>query len=96
MNEAYASQDPPVAMKIIRIFILALFLLGIVGTIIELTKWGDISNIDYKRFTPVQGFKSIKQYEPILLQRKKPWAQFALVFSALRNFMHLSYQPRAY
>lgn len=86
----------PIGVSIISVCVLTLIALGIVGTVIELTHLGDIPNLDYKRLAPVAKFVSIKQYEPILIQRKKPWAQFALVFSALRNFMHLSRQPRAY
>jgi hypothetical protein len=83
-------------IQIITIFVLTLMGLGVAGTIVELTHIGDQPNLDYSRLAPASKFVSIKQYEPILIQRKKAWAQFALVFSALRNFMHLSKQPRAY
>ena len=95
-DKAIKAESTPIGVSIISVVVLALMALGIAGTVIELTHIGDVPNLDYKRLEPVAKFVSIKQYEPILVQRKRPWAQFALVFSALRNFMHLSRQPRAY
>jgi len=55
-------------------FLIIMMILGISGTIIELTKVGDVPELDYKRLSPTSKFVSIKQYEPIVLQRKKGWA----------------------
>jgi len=90
------TMDVPVGLTIIKYLFFTLLGLGVVGTIIELTHIGDIPDLDYKRLEPAARFKTIKQYEPLLIQRKRPWAQIALCFSALRNFMHLSYQSRGY
>lgn len=81
---------------ILLIALIVLISLGAIGTLIELTRIGDLDDLDYKRLDPAAKFVTIRQYQPILLQRKKPWAQFALVFSLLRNFMTIAYQPRAY
>jgi hypothetical protein len=100
----FASRDDANLMKqpmtgglaLVLAFIIIMMVLGISGTIIELTKVGDVPDLDYKRLSPASKFVSIKQYEPIVLQRKKGWAQFYLVFSALRNCMRLSKHARAY
>jgi hypothetical protein len=83
--------EVPLGLTIIKYLFYVLLILGITGTVIELSHIGDIPDLDYARLNPAARFKTIKQYEPLLLQRKKPWAQVALMFSALRNFMHLSF-----
>lgn len=84
------------SMSLVIAFIIIMMVLGIAGTCIELYKVGDVPNIDYERLKATSKFVSIAQYEPVLMQRKKPWAQYALIFSCLRNCMHLSKKPRAY
>lgn len=64
----------PFGLTIIKYLFFLLIFLGIAGTVIELSHLGDIPDLDYKRLGPVQRFKTIRQYEPILIQRKKPWA----------------------
>jgi len=41
--------------------------LGVAGTILELTKIGDIPDLDYERLEPVAKFVNIRQYEQVLL-----------------------------
>ena len=47
------AQSATPAAKILFIFVVVMILLGVVGTVIELTKLGDVSNIDYKKLEPV-------------------------------------------
>ena len=61
-------------MALVLGLIVILMGLGIAGTVIEMSKIGDIHNLDYERLKPVAKFYSIKQYEPVVIQRKKPWA----------------------
>jgi hypothetical protein len=95
-DAAMQKQSAGVGTTIVTIAVLTMVGLGIAGTVVELTPLGDQGGLDYKRLNPMSKFVTIKQYEPILMQRKKAWAQCVLVFSALRNFMHISRQPRAY
>jgi hypothetical protein len=90
------SQPGGAGLSIVLATIIILMVLGVAGTCIELTRLGDIEDLDYVRLAPASQFVSIKQYEQLALQRKKPWALNSLVFSALRNYMSLSKQPRAY
>ena len=64
-------------------------LLGIFGAVVELTKIGDIPNLDYRR---VNKLKAKDVYEPLTMQRKKPWAQLVLSLSVIRNAI-LSFSP---
>ena len=73
-DTAVASQPFSGAVKFLLAFMLIMVLLSVTATIIELTRIGDLKGIDYKRLDPVAKFVNIKQYEPILMQRKKPWA----------------------
>ena len=95
-DAAMMAQPASAGLSIVLAAIIILMVLGIAGTIVELTRIGDKPNLDYKRLDPVSKFVSIKQYEQVALKRKKPWAQSSLIFSALHNFMSLSKQPRAY
>jgi hypothetical protein len=61
-------------MSVVLAFIIIMMILGIAGTCIELNKFGDVPDLDYKRLNPAAKFVSIAQYEPIVLQRKKQWA----------------------
>ena len=45
--------------------------LGIFGAVVEVTKIGDIPNLDYRR---ISRLKAKDVYEPLTMQRKKPWA----------------------
>lgn len=92
----FNSKPSSVGMIVVLMFVAVMILVSVAGTIVELTKIGDKKGLDYKRLNPVAKFQSIKQYEPIAFQRKTAWAQAFMVFSALRNFMQFSKQPRAY
>ena len=61
-------------MSVVLAFIIIMMILGIAGTCIELNKFGDVPDLDYKKLNPAAKFVSIAQYEPIVLQRKKQWA----------------------
>jgi hypothetical protein len=61
------TMDVPVGLTIIKYLFFTLLGLGVLGTIIELTHIGDIPDLDYKRLNPAARFKTIKQYEPLLL-----------------------------
>ncbi len=91
-----ASQPASVGLVLLLVLIIVMMTLGCGSMVIELTHVGDLPNLDYKRLVPASKFVSIKQYEPIALSRKRTWAQFILMFSALRNFMGISKQPRGY
>ena len=95
-DEKMMSQPASAGLSLVLGAILIMMTLGIAGTVIELTRIGDVAGLDYKRLDPVSKFVSIKQYDQIALKRKKPWATNFLVFSALHNFMSLSKHPRAY
>ena len=41
--------------------------LGTIGTIIELTKLGDVPSINYQRLNEEAKFKNVDQYDAILL-----------------------------
>ena len=90
------SQPASTGLSILLVSIIILMVLGIAGTVIEVTRIGDIEDLDYKKLDPIAQFKSIKQYEQLAFQRKKKWAFSAIIFSALHNYMSLSKQPRAY
>ena len=76
----------PDNMSNVLMIILSLFvLLGLAGTIVELTKIGDIPSLNYDVLNPAASFKSTSQYEAVLLQRKKPWAQLSVAFSLLHS-----------
>jgi len=88
-NQAKASTLSTGALITLLVFGLMIFL-GVVGTIIELSKAGDIPDLNYKKLEPEAKFRSVKDYEPILLQRKKSWARVMMCFSPIRNFMQMS------
>jgi hypothetical protein len=49
-----------IGTSLLTYFILVMMTLGVVGTILELTRLGDISNLDYKRLDKMSRFESIK------------------------------------
>ena len=70
--------------------------LGIFGSVVELSKIGDVSDLDYPKLEKAARFETVKQHEPILLQRKKPWAAVAICFSPIRNFTRMSMHSKLY
>lgn len=79
------SQIPDNMTNLFMIILVAFVLLGLAGTVIELTKIGDIPSLNYKALNEVATFRSTSQYEAVLLQRKKPWAQISVAFSLLQS-----------
>jgi|LauGreDrversion4_2_1035121.scaffolds.fasta_scaffold698801_2 hypothetical protein len=50
----------PTLILLINIFLIVMILIGLAATIIEMTRIGDIPNLDYKRFDPVAKFVTIR------------------------------------
>lgn len=59
-DEIMMSQPASAGLSIVLVAIIILMVLGIAGTCIELTKIGDIDDLNYKRLEPVAQFVSIK------------------------------------
>ena len=90
MQSYYTSTLLPAAipdnMSNLLMIILSVFvLLGIAGTILELTKIGDIPSLNYQTLDQAATFRSTSQYDAVLLQRKKPWALMTVAFSLLNS-----------
>ena len=84
-SQVLPSQIPDNMMNLLIIILVAFVGLGIAGTVIELTKIGDIPSLNYETLNTVSTFKSSYSYDAVLLQRKKPWAVITLAFSLLYN-----------
>ena len=66
------------------------------ATLVDLTPCGDIEGFARAKLADVARFKSSKQYETVSMCRKKPWAQWVLTFSLIRNFNKLNIFPKPY
>ncbi|CDW87686.1 UNKNOWN [Stylonychia lemnae] len=94
-NSAKASSLTTGAL-ITLLILAAMIVLGVVGSIVELSKAGDIADLNYEKLNAAAKFNTVKQYEPILLQRKKAWARGIMCFSPIRNFIKMSQMPPPY
>lgn len=81
------------------VIIAGAFLFAGLGTLVEMSSIGDNRDIvgmdDKKALHEASKFRRLSQYDSVLLQRKKPWAQKALAFSPIRNVVLESLLPRA-
>ena len=59
-DTALSNQPSTGAVKFMLVFMIIMLLLSVTGTILELTRFGDIKGIDYKKLDPVAKFVSIK------------------------------------
>lgn len=44
-----------------------MIILGVIGTIIEITKAGDIPDLNYEKLNTAAKFNTVQQYEPLLI-----------------------------
>jgi hypothetical protein len=62
-DENMMSQPASAGLSLVVGAIIIMMTLGVAGTVIELTRIGDVAGLDYKRLKQVSKFVSIKQYD---------------------------------